>query len=85
MTVRGLRITHPGTYHLDLAFCPPDENRAMVCTAARDDASAEAVLAMVPEPLVLTEEEALTFCASSIVIGSTILMPCVPDRVRAQL
>jgi N-dimethylarginine dimethylaminohydrolase len=83
--VRGLRITHPGMYHLDLAFCPLDEKRAMVCPAALDDASAEAMLAMVPEPLVLTEEEALTFCANSIVIGSTILMPAVPDRVRAQL
>ena len=23
--VRGLRITHPGMYHLDLAFCPLDD------------------------------------------------------------
>ena len=72
-------------YHLDLAFCPLDERRAMVCPAAFDDASAAALLALVPEPLVLTEEEALTFCANSIVIGRTILMPACPDRVRAQL
>jgi N-dimethylarginine dimethylaminohydrolase len=83
--VRGLRITHPGMYHLDLAFCPLDANRAMVCPSALDEASAAAMLAMVPEPLVLTEDEALTFCANSIVVGSTILMPSVPDRVRAQL
>jgi N-dimethylarginine dimethylaminohydrolase len=83
--VRGLRITHPGMYHLDLAFCPLDDRRAMVCPAALDEASAAAVLALVPEPLVLTEEEALTFCANSVVVGSTILMPSVPDRVRAQL
>ena len=83
--VRGLRVTHPGMYHLDLAFCPLDESRAMVCPAARDEASAAALLAMVPEPLVLSEEEALTFCANSVVIGSTVLMPAVPDRVRAQL
>jgi N-dimethylarginine dimethylaminohydrolase len=83
--VRGLRITHPGMYHLDLAFCPLDGRRAMVCPAALDEASAAAVLAMVPEPLVLTEEEALTFCANSVVVGSTIVMPSVPDRVRAQL
>ena len=83
--VRGLRITHPGMYHLDLAFCPLDETRAMVCPAAFDDASAAAALAMVPEPLVLTEKEALTFCANSIVVGRTILMPSCPDRVRAQL
>ena len=83
--VRGLRITHPGLYHLDLAFCPLDDRRAMVCPDALDEASAAAVLALVPEPLVLTEEEALTFCANSVVVGSTILMPSVPDRVRAQL
>jgi N-dimethylarginine dimethylaminohydrolase len=84
--VRGLRITHPGMYHLDLAFCPLDERRAIVCPAALDDASAEALLALVPEPLVITEEEALTtFCANSIVVGSTVLMPACPDHVRAQL
>jgi len=83
--VRGFRITHPGMYHLDLAFCPLDERRAMVCPAAFDEASAEALLALVPEPLVLSEEEALTFCANSIVIGRTILMPTCRDRVRAQL
>jgi N-dimethylarginine dimethylaminohydrolase len=83
--VRGLRITHPGMYHLDLAFCPLDERRALVCPSALDDASAEALLAMVPEPLVLTEEEALTFCANSVVVGRTIVMPACPDRVRDQL
>ena len=83
--VRGLRISHPGMYHLDLAFCPLDETRAMVCPAAFDEASARAVLDLVPDPLVLSEEEALTFCANSVVVGSSILMPSCPDRVRAQL
>lgn len=86
LRVRGLRIDHPGMYHLDLAFCPLDENRAMVAPSAFDAASAEAALAMVPEPLVLSEEEALTFCANSIVIGRTVIMSATtPDRVRAQL
>ena len=83
--VRGLRITHPGMYHLDLAFCPLDGTRAMVCPDAFDDASAAAVLALVPDPLVLTEAEALTFCANSVVVGSTVLMPACPARVRAGL
>lgn len=84
--VRGLRITHPGMYHLDLAFCPLDERRAMVCPAAFDEPSARAALELVPEPLVLTEEEALTtFCANSVVVGRTVIMPACPDRVRAQL
>ncbi len=83
--VRGFRITHPGMYHLDLAFCPLDDRRAMVCPAALDEASAQALLDLVPEPLVLTEEEAMTFCANSVVVGRTIVMPACPDRVRAQL
>ncbi|MET0999527.1 MAG: arginine deiminase-related protein [Marmoricola sp.] len=85
VSVRGFRITHPGMYHMDIGFCPLDENRAMVCPAAYDDASAASLLALVPEPLVLTEEEALTFCANSIVLGRTIVMPACPDRVRTQL
>jgi len=40
--VRGLRITHPGMYHLDLAFCPLDETRAMLYPGAFDEASASA-------------------------------------------
>ncbi len=83
--VRGFRITHPGMYHMDLGFCPLDDTRAMVVPAAFDDASAAALLDLVPEPLVLTEDEAMTFCANSIVIGRTIVMPACPDRVRRQL
>ncbi len=84
--VRGFRITHPGMYHLDLAFCPLDETRAIVCPSAFDEASAAALLDLVPDPLVITEEEALTtFCANSIVIGRTVVMPDCPDGVRARL
>ena len=84
-SVRGFRITHPGMYHMDLAFCPLDETRAMVCPAAYDEASATALLDLVPEALVLTEDEAMTFCANSIVLGRTIVMPACPGRVREQL
>jgi len=85
VSVRGIRITHPGMYHMDIGFCPLDETHAMVCPAAYDEASAAALLALVPEPLVLTEEEGLAFCANSIVIGRTIVMPACPERVRRQL
>lgn len=84
--VRGLRITHPGMYHLDLAFCPVSPTRALVCPAAFDDASARALLDLVPEAIVLSEEEALTtFAANSIVVGDTVLMPDCPPRVRERL
>ncbi len=85
VSVRGIRITHPGMYHMDIGFCPLDETHAMVCPSAYDEASAAALLDLVPEPLVLTEEEGLAFCANSIVIGSTVVMPACSDRVREQL
>ncbi|MGC4110044.1 MAG: arginine deiminase family protein [Nocardioides sp.] len=85
--VRGLRITHPSMYHLDLAFCPLDDRRAMVAPGAFDGPSAEALLDLVPEPLVLSDDEALsTFCANSIVVGRTVVMPAgSPDRVKGLL
>ena len=83
--VRPLRIVHPGMYHLDLAFCPLDSTRALVCLAAFDGAGARTLLDLVPEPLVLTEAEALTFCANSVVVGRRVVMPACPGRVRAQL
>jgi N-dimethylarginine dimethylaminohydrolase len=85
--VRGVRITHPAMYHLDLAFCPLDERRAMVAPGAFDAESASALLELVPEPLVLGDDEALTtFCANSIVIDRTVVMPAgAPERVTAQL
>lgn len=83
--VRGVRIVHPGMYHLDLAFCPLDSTRAMVCPDAFDAAGARALLELVPEPLLLTEAEALTFCANSVVVGRTVVMPACPPAVRARL
>ncbi len=85
VTVRRFRIEHPGMYHFDLSFCPLDDTRAMVCPAAYDPEDAAKLLALVPDPLVLSEEEAMTFCANSVVVGRTVLMPACPDRVRRQL
>jgi N-dimethylarginine dimethylaminohydrolase len=41
--------------------------------------------ALVPEPLWLEDEEALSFCANSVVVGTTIVMPSTPPRVGRQL
>jgi N-dimethylarginine dimethylaminohydrolase len=85
LDVLGVQITHPGMYHLDLGFCPLDERRALVCPAAFDAPGARALLDLVPEPIVLSETDALTFCANSIVLGRTLLMPACPPAVREQL
>jgi arginine dihydrolase len=83
--VHGVRMTHPGMYHLDLAFCPLDQRHALICPAAFDDESVAALLDLVPDPIMLTEDEAMTFCANSIVVGQRVLMPSCPARVRPVL
>jgi N-dimethylarginine dimethylaminohydrolase len=40
---------------------------------------------LVPEPLALELDEALSFCANSVVVGSTVVMPRCPPRVGRQL
>ncbi len=81
--VRGVRITHPGMYHLDLAFCPLDDDHALVCPSAFDEESAARLLDLVPQPVVLSEEEAIgSWCANSVVVGRTVVMPACPRRVR---
>jgi N-dimethylarginine dimethylaminohydrolase len=41
--------------------------------------------ALIPEPLVLEPDEAMRFCANSVVVGSTVVMPACPPRVGRQL
>jgi N-dimethylarginine dimethylaminohydrolase len=84
--VVGVPVVHPALYHLDLSFCPLDETRAIVAPAAWDESGRRAVAELVPQPLVIDEEEAFTFCANSVVVGDTVVMPAgAPVRVARQL
>ena len=83
--VRGLRITHPGMYHLDLAFCPLDETRAMVCPAAFDEASAAAAARAGARAAGAHRGGGADVLRQLGRGRPTILMPACPDRVRAQL
>lgn len=76
--------THPGAQ--DLSFCPLDETRAIVAPCAWDQAGRATVAALGPEPLVIDEDEAFTFCANSVVVGDVVVMPAgVPARVARRL
>ena len=46
-----------------------------------DSYGRKVIEALVPEPLWLEEDEALSFCANSVVVGTTIVMPSTPPRV----
>ena len=80
--VRGLRIVDQGMYHLDLAFCPIDSDHALVYPPAFDQAGQAALATIVPEPIVLTDDEAFAFSANSIVVNQTVIMPACSDRLR---
>jgi N-dimethylarginine dimethylaminohydrolase len=83
--VRSVQLVDPRLYHVDLTFCPLDERRAIVAPLGWDEYGRKVVEALVPEPLVLTDDEALSFCANSVVVGRTVVMPTVPPSVGRRL
>jgi N-dimethylarginine dimethylaminohydrolase len=83
--VRSLELVDQRLYHLDLTFCPLDERRAMVAPMAWDTYGCRVMEALVPEPLVLDEDETLAFCANSVVVGTTVVMPSCPPPVGRRL
>ncbi len=83
--VRSIELVDERFYHLDLTFCPLDDRRAIVAPMAWDRYGRKVMAALVPEPLVLDDDEALSFCANSVVVGSVVHMPACPARVGRQL
>ncbi len=83
--VRPVQLVDPRLYHLDLTFCPLDGRRAIAAPLGWDAYGLKVVEALVPELLVLTDDEALSFCANSVVVDRTVVMPTTPPRVGRQL
>jgi arginine dihydrolase len=83
--ILSIKLIDPRLYHLDLSFCPLDDRKAIVAPAAWSRRSCGLIEKIVPEPLVLELDEALTFCANSIVVGKTVIMPSCPARVGSLL
>ena len=83
--VRPVQLVDPRLYHLDLTFCPLDDRPAIVAPLGWDTYGRKVVEALVPEPLVLTDDEALSFCANSVVVDRTVVMPTTPPRVGRRL
>lgn len=83
--VRSVELVDPRLYHLDLTFCPLDERRAMVAPLGWDHYGRQVMEALVPEPLVLDDEATLRFCANSVVVGRTVVMPACPPAVGRRL
>ena len=85
VAVHSIRLVDERFYHLDISFSPLDQRHAIVNPAAWDRASNAIIARMVPEPLVLELDEALTFCANCVVVGKVVIMPACPPRVGRML
>jgi N-dimethylarginine dimethylaminohydrolase len=83
--IKAVQLVDPRLYHLDITFCPLDERHAICAPSGWDHYGRTVIESLVPEPLWLEDDEALTFCANSVVVGTTIVMPAVPPRVGRQL
>jgi N-dimethylarginine dimethylaminohydrolase len=77
----SIKLVDARLYHLDMSFCPLDDRHALIVPDVWDRKSCEGLEQLIPEPLVLELDEALTFCANSVVVGKTIIMPHCPPRV----
>ena len=80
-----IELVDPRFYHLDLTFCPLDDRRALVVPDAWDRYGRDVVARLVPEPVVLDGDEAAAFCANSVLVGSTLIMPACTARLGREL
>ena len=72
-------------YHVDVVFCPLDDRSAIVAESKLDRDGARLVRRLVPDPIVLTDEEAEQFSANAVVVGRTVVMPACSPRLEAEL
>ncbi|MDQ3305617.1 MAG: arginine deiminase-related protein [Actinomycetota bacterium] len=79
--VLPIELVDPRYYHLDLTFCPLDDRRALVVPDAWDRYGREVAARLVPEPVVLEPDEAAAFCANSVLVGPTLVMPACSARL----
>jgi N-dimethylarginine dimethylaminohydrolase len=57
----------------------------MVAPLGLDAYGRKVIAALVPELLVLEDDEALAFCANSVVVGDNVIMPSCPPRLGRAL
>ncbi|GIU84994.1 MAG: amidinotransferase [Acidimicrobiales bacterium] len=82
---RSVELVDPRLYHLDLVFCPLDAQSALVAPTGLDRWGVRVLTDLVPDPIMLTADEALSFCANSVVVSDVVLMPHCTNRLRAEL
>ncbi|HEV7808300.1 MAG TPA: ornithine--oxo-acid transaminase [Solirubrobacteraceae bacterium] len=80
-----LELADPRFYHVDIVFCPLDARTAMYAPTALDEDGARLLAKLVPDAIALTPDEAAAFCANSVAIGRTVVMPACSPRLEREL
>ncbi len=80
-----VELADPRFYHVDIVFCPLDSATALYAPGALDDEGARAIAALVPDAIALTDDEAAAFCANSVAVGRTVVMPACTPRLEREL
>jgi N-dimethylarginine dimethylaminohydrolase len=85
LSIRPVRLVDPRLYHLDIVFCPLDDQTAMVVPSGLARSDARALLSSIPDPIVVEHGDALRFTANSVAVGRAVVMPHVPPAVGRAL
>jgi ornithine--oxo-acid transaminase len=80
-----LELVDERLYHVDIAFCPLDARSALIAPSAFDADGLRLLAALVPDPIMLTEDETRAFCANAVVVGRTVVMPACTPRLELEL
>jgi len=80
-----VELPDPRFYHVDLVFSPLNHRSALVAPAGLTKRGLQAIRRLVPDPIMLTDDEATSFTANSIVVNDTVILPAASPRVQAEL
>jgi ornithine--oxo-acid transaminase len=80
-----VELADPRFYHVDIVFCPLDGRTAIYAPDALDGEGARLIAGLVPDAIALTPDETAAFCANSVAIGRTVVMPACTPRLEREL
>ena len=80
--VLSLELIDPRFYHLDTCFCPLDDRRALYYPPAFDDYGRRVIREFVPEPIAVSDADALRFACNAVVVGRDIVVQSGCDALE---
>ncbi|MCP3977445.1 MAG: amidinotransferase [bacterium] len=80
-----IELRDPRFYHIDIVFSPLNDRSALVAPSGLTSAGLRTIKSVVPDPILLTDDEAQSFSANSIVVGETVISPAASPRLRREL